>query len=244
MRYLLFLLSSSFFLSISLVGEEKDSPNRDDKIIIPVDSDSKFVDVMQQIVAYSESEEDRKNQDENDSLSVVHSNRWADWNYSCSYGGVAVAKKVEKKWRDYAVPVSKSEKSDIAYIVKTLAYDSLISIGRQRSDLKKAGDRIDHIHPFRFLMTVFQDEELKVGVAAIRQQISWVKDGFFDGLIESLKEEASRDNLLPHINDFAKRVKISSNSLDSLLSKGSHKEFVDYLIDNIPRQNDPNRYNM
>lgn len=244
MRYLLFLLSSAFFLPICLVGQENDILNRDEKIIIPVDDDSKFIDVMQQIIAYSEPQEEKKDKDENDSLSVVHSNRWGDWNFSCSYGGVAVAKKVEKKWRDYAIAVSKSEKADIAFIVKTLAYDSLISIGRQRSDLKKAGERIDHIHPFRFLMTVFQDEELKVGVAAIRQQIGWVKDGFFDGLIDCLKEEATRDNLLPHLNDFAKRLKLSSHSLDPLLSKGAHKEFVDYLIDNIPRQNDPNRYNM
>lgn len=221
--FLFFLFSYSLF-EPDLQGEELED------CLLSCTISSYYDDKVQQMVSYCESDNEQNNINE--------------WDFSFSCAGVAVAKKNEKKWRDYSASVSKNEKADIAFIVKTMAYDSLFSIGKKRPDLKKAGGRIEHVHPFRFLMTVFQDEELKCGIAAIRDQICWVKNGFFDGLIGSLKEENSRNNLMPYVDDFSTSVKVPSKNIESLLKNGAYQEFIDYLIDNIPRQNDPNRYNM
>ncbi|WP_068470982.1 hypothetical protein [Candidatus Protochlamydia phocaeensis] len=147
--------------------------------------------------------------------------------------------------RNYSQPVSKQEKKDIAYIVNTLAKESLISIANAKSSLKKAGERIDHVHPLRFLMTIFTDEELKAGVHAIRGRTSWIADEFFSGIVGSLSEEASKQNLKPEfIQDFAGQVNISTALILPPIQQARWKDFVNVLIDNIPRSNDPNRYNM
>src|SRR5262245_8490538 len=64
--------------------------------------------------------------------------------------------------RNYNAEITREEKSDIRFIITSLANKSLISIGIAKPDLEAAGDRIEHIHPLRFLMAVFTDEELKV----------------------------------------------------------------------------------
>lgn len=189
-------------------------------IDLGIDANDCFLDVVDQIQAYFQEE----------------------WSLSISHAGLVA--RAKKEARDYHASVSKSEKDDIAYIVNTLAYESLIKIGSQKSSLKKAGDRIDHIHPFKFLEVVFNNEKLKVGIDAIRGQSSWVKDGFFDGFNGSLKEEAARNNLLPFVNDFAKRVKIDAKLITPALKKGDWKGFINTLIEEIPREKDPKRYNM
>lgn len=247
MPFFFFLLLCLSFSPWDLKGEENETLvvecTDGDTVSISLTEESKFLAVIEQIISSS------KLDDEDIPDEMIHPGYFAKsslyWNFTLSYaGGNIVAKKGEKKWRDYWAVVSKDEKADITYIIRTLAYESLISIGGKRSSLKKAGDRIDHIHPLRFLMTVFQEEELKAGIAAIRGQTSWVKDGFFDGLIGSLKEEGGKDNLISFSDHFSKTLNIPSKSVNTYLQKGNHKEFIDYLIDTIPRQNDPNRYNM
>lgn len=162
---------------------------------------------------------------------------------SLSHAAPLTRIKQESK-RSYETPVNKKQEEDIRYIVKTLAFDSLLRIGKSESSLKRAGHRIDHLHPFRFLMTIFKEEELKAGIAAIRDRVSWIKDNFFDGIIRSLKEEAERKNLLQFTSNFAKEVEIDDMVIRPLLAGGKWREFVNTLIDKIPRETDPNRYNM
>lgn len=211
-----------------------------------VDKNDRFLDVLNQLQTYFQGDQFTDgNQGTHtfnhipDGIALCDS----QWSLVVSHGGITARAK-KNNYRDYQASVSKEEKSYIAYIVKTLAYDSVISIGKQKSDLESAGDKIDHVHPLCFLRTVFTNEELKAGIAAIRDRVSWIKDGFFDGLYDSMKEEAARKNLLPFVSDFAAAVGIRENLIRPSLEKGKWKECVDTLIDKIPRENDPNRYNM
>lgn len=163
--------------------------------------------------------------------------------FKLSNSGVTIRAK-KGSYRDYLSSVTSKEKEDLAFIIKTLAFDSLIGVGKQRSALNRAGDRIDHLHPFRFLITVFNDEELKAGIHAIRDRGHWIWKGFIDGITGSLAEEAARDNLLQFISDFSKKVKIDPLLIISDLEQRKWQDFVNTLIDKIPREIDPNRYNM
>lgn len=157
--------------------------------------------------------------------------------------GVSAGSK-KTTWRDYTSSASKQDKKDIYYIVTTLANDSLISIASSRSSLKKAGERIDYLHPLRFLMVIFTHEELKAGAHAIRDRGGLTWDGFTDGIIGSLKEESAKNNVLQFAPDFAKKVKIDPALILPSLEKGKWSDFVNILIDKIPRAIDPNRYDM
>jgi hypothetical protein len=164
-------------------------------------------------------------------------------NFVVSYAGITARSK-KANWRNYHVPVEKEEKKDISYIVTTLANDSLIGIGTSRSSLKKAGERIKHLHPYRFLESIFGSEKLKSGMHAIRHRGGWIWSEFLDGIIGSLSEEAGRKNLLQFTTDFAKKVKIDFDLILPLLEKEKWSDFVNILIDKIPREIDPNRYDM
>jgi len=199
----------------------------DEPISIYVGSNDRLIDVIEwaQSYFYSSSEDGEQSYD-----LVVNAS------------GIMLSTK--KVWRDYNQPVTKKEKQDLSYIINSLSQDSLISLAKSKSSLKKTGDRIDHLHPLRFLITVFTSEELKAGVHGIRDR-GWVWDEFLSGLTGSLSTESSKNNMKnEYILDFAQRVKIDPNLILPSIQQGQWKNFIHILIDSIPRQNDPNRYNI
>lgn len=144
--------------------------------------------------------------------------------------------------RNYSIEVSPEEKSDIRYIVTSLANKSLISIAFIKGDLESAGDRIDHLHPLRFLMTVFTDEELKVGIRNIRGK-GWVWSHFTGGLKDCLSTEFSIGNMREdQILHFAQTVGIDPNVIFPSIYQKNWDELIDLLITHIPRKGDHNRY--
>ena len=217
-----------------------------EEVHLEVGSSDQFLDVLDRIQMYYDrydsglqAAQESRGQDLADAGLAFD----ARFDLEVSHAGITVRSKKPVK-RNFSNPVTKQQKKDIALIITTLGYDSLISIGSSKSSLQKAGDRIEHIHPFRFLMTIFADEKLKAGVHAIRGRIGWISDGFFDGITGSLKEEAARDNLLQFVPEFAGQVNIEPSLILPSLEKGKWTEFVNILIDKIPRAIDPNRYDM
>jgi hypothetical protein len=177
-------------------------------------------------------------------LSVEESVIDVEWSL-CS---ADTAKQTKKPWRSYSWALDKEERKDITYIVDTLGYDDLVfsmsgkSILKKKSSLKEAGNRIKHVHPFRFLECVFKNEKLKAAIHAIRDRGGFVWRDFINGLTRSLDEENSRENLLPFVSDFAKTIKFSEERFLPLLKQKKWNKFVDLLIDEVPRTIDPNRY--
>lgn len=152
------------------------------------------------------------------------------------------AKKPRSGTRSYAAGVSKSDGEDIAYIVKTLANSSLPRIKTAESSLKKAGDRIDAVHPLQFLLCLFTNEELKVAIRNLNGR-TWVWKNFLGGLTDTLEEENGKGNILPYLTDFAARINVDVNGLLALQQTGRWEKFVVSLIEMIPRDPGSGRYN-
>lgn len=222
---LFFLPLTLFGTNLTLIGSEGHA------VEVSIDSTEKFSDVMQNLTSYF-----------NDAGALTIDNP-TTMTFIVANDEIIVRKKSNE--RNYAVPVSKSEKKDIAYVVNTLARDSLLSIAASRSSLNKTEDRIIHIHPLRFLMTIFSDEELKAGAHAIRDRGGMVWDGFLGGVSKSATEETAKKNMkLEFIQDFAREVKIDPQLIIGPIQQSRWKDLVNILIDKIPRANDPNRYDM
>jgi hypothetical protein len=144
--------------------------------------------------------------------------------------------------RDYYVPLTPENQKDIGYIVNTLGMASLGKIGKAKSSLKKAGDRIDHIHPLRFLMRIFTDEEMKVSIHAMQSR-GWVWDEFYGGLKKSLEEESFRGNMrVEMIADFSIQVGLPFDMIYPVTAERHWKQLIDLLVQNIPRSTQKNRY--
>lgn len=153
------------------------------------------------------------------------------------------SKRLKAVSRNYSAGYTAAETADIAYIIRTLANSSLAKIKGAESSLKKAGDRIDHVHPLQFLVCVFTNEELKTCMRNLQGR-SWVWKDFLKGLTESLSNENAKDNVIPFAEDFAAKVNVDLNQILPILQTGRWERFVNTLIDVIPRESGGNRYNI
>jgi hypothetical protein len=147
--------------------------------------------------------------------------------------------------RNYDVKVSQKERDDIFYIVTTLGRSSLKKLLSAKASLKKAGTRVDHIHPLKFLGCLFSDEEMKVGILQIKERGGWVGKEFFSGLYDSLNAESNLQNLKPdHISDFAAHLNVDNDLMSKFIVERDWKGMINTLIEILPRSGNPNRYDM
>jgi hypothetical protein len=147
--------------------------------------------------------------------------------------------------RDYLSGPTKYQKSTLNWIIKATANESILWLTKNRKKMIAKGETILDLHPLNFLLIIFTDEELKCCVHKIRERTVFVTVPFYKGITDSLAQEAACNNLkTDYIHDFAKKVKIDSPLILPFVQSALWREFVDCLIDKIPRENDPNRYNM
>lgn len=146
--------------------------------------------------------------------------------------------------RVYTNTVTAAEKDDIRYILKSLATNTWTELLGSRSSINRAGDRIDHIHPLRFLACIFTDKELKGCIHTIRDR-GKIWKSFFQGLEESLEEESQKGNIQPDmVQDFAKNVNVNVSAIREIIKNKKWEDLVDTLLNLLPREGDPGRYDM
>lgn len=246
---ILAILIGTSSLSFAQYIDEIDSQYNDSFIIDPTENFQAVVEYMNDYLAAQELKQQIATGDiyvENDSS--------AKKEFILTVGmtdeGIKVSPsqtlRAAKSFRNYNDPVTPAEKKKIRKIVMTLGFDTILTVNSSKSELKKIGKEIDHIHPLKFLHTVFTDEELKAGIHAIRGRlISWIWDEFLGGLVGSLKEENAKNNMKPEfVQDFAKSIPINIDLIMPSIREGKFENLVNTLIDKVPRQNNTDRYNM
>lgn len=139
----------------------------------------------------------------------------------------------KKQYRNYDAPVSKEEKKDISFIITSLAYKSYYSLMKNQDSLNAAGERIEHIHPLRFLMCIFTDKELIEGMKEIYRYHGFPWKKLSSELRGNLKEEFSKNNLRDeHLLDFASNINSDSKPILKIIHRNNWNDFVVYLIKN------------
>ena len=214
---ILFLLTCTLF-SFALSAQElvMNLPT-DEKVVMQIGPDDSFLSVMETIKEQIDSQE-----------------FLVDLFFSDT---IHVSKSKPKKTvvRNYFAPLAAAEREDIRYILRTLANNSLIKIAGYKSSLNKAGDRVNHVHPFRFLECIFADDELKVCARNIQGK-TWVWSGFLDGVITSFNEEIKVNNVRPEfLADFAAIVKVDVNHLLPAYHSHNWEHMVNVLIAHVPK---------
>ena len=235
-----FILGAATYLPLLVSAEHVVIENgQEEAYVLQVGPQDTFLDVVNSIHSFNEgSFSSDANHDSREfqvyKLTVASKSVLSTANFS---------KKVRSIPRSYAGGVTASESADIAYILKTMANSSLPKIKSAESALKKAGDRIDHVHPLHFLACIFSNEELKVCMRNLQGR-AWVWKEFLGGITESMAEEDARGNLLPFVQDFAAKVKTDAHVLIPILEGGRWERFVNTLIELVPREKGSDRYNM
>jgi len=154
-----------------------------------------------------------------------------------------IPKKSHHGYRDYQKGFTDEERGEIHYILKSCALKSLPSLWSNRHDLEKAGDRIDHIHPLRFLECTFTDPENVVYIHNIKKRGSWVWDDFTKGLKSSLSEESQIDNIKSaDVAHFSATLGLNGQVIQEYVKGKKWDAMIKYLLQMIKPQGGSGRY--
>ena len=156
---------------------------------------------------------------------------------------ISIQKPASLGMRDYNASLKSSEKSDIKFLITTMGNSSLPKILANKSALKKAGDRVDGVHPLRFLACIFSDEEMKAAMANLQGR-TWVWTEYLNGVNDSFNTENKLNNVMQYMPDFAKNLNVDFATVNGLALNNQWTDLVDYLIKVIPRKGNPGRYDM
>jgi len=124
---------------------------------------------------------------------------------------------------------TQEHQDQIAYIISTIASNSKVSLLFLQGDLKRAGAKINEVHPLKFLESIFANPALKEQMKEIENdRFKW--SGFMDGLVPSLTNQANQGKLLQYLPDFAQRVGNAPEELISYFQSKDWDNLVRYLI--------------
>ena len=248
-----FTLAALFYLPLTADGKDivVSAPNGN-HLIFEINPEETFFEVIEKIDHFLDLSPEEQTMFFVSSTKLSENENDKTWqkeyrlDYCLSSRAVYKAATSDKSlpWRDYNVEVTDEEKDIVYYIIHTMGTKSLFKIYNEKSKLKKEGEKIDHLHPFRFLLAIFTDEDLKVDMANIKgSKLVWSE--FKKGLFTSLTEETKRNNVTSdQIKDFSDQLGIKDSLIIDSLKKKDWDDFISILIKNVPREGNPDRYDM
>ncbi|NGX46020.1 MAG: hypothetical protein K940chlam2_01201 [Chlamydiae bacterium] len=127
--------------------------------------------------------------------------------------------------------ISAEEKMIIGRLLMTMAENNVFELLMEKKRLERWGEEIDHVHPVRFLGTVFTDPRLVHCMREIRRS-SFKWNGFMEGFSERMREEATNNNLVKYVDGFAEAVKREPAELYPFFEQVDFEGLVKYLLNN------------
>ncbi len=124
---------------------------------------------------------------------------------------------------------SSEDMACIAEILMTLAEHGKISLLFKQGHLKQLGAQINHVHPLKFLSTIFKDPELRDCMKKVADDyFKW--SGFMEGLAPSLTKEADKGKLEKHLADFSKDIGISPDHIRKYFQNRDWESLIHSLM--------------
>ncbi len=121
------------------------------------------------------------------------------------------------------------DKATIHEIVITVADHGKFSLLLKKSHLDQLGVSINHVHPLKFLSTIFTSPRLKDRMYDIFSDY-FKRSSFMDGLTPRLSREADKGRLQQYAEDFATEVNIPVEAVNHFFRSRDWENLVRYLI--------------
>jgi hypothetical protein len=119
-------------------------------------------------------------------------------------------------------------------IITMMADHSKFSLLVNQPHLKQLGVQVQHVHPLKFLSTIFLNPTLKNCMASIFDDYfkrnGFLGDDLSDGLGPSLNRECDKGKIEPYLQDFANEMKVPIEQLRPYFAARDWENLVRYLI--------------
>jgi len=114
-------------------------------------------------------------------------------------------------------------------IVVSLYENSKFSLLLKKGYLDSLGAQIIHVHPLKFLGTIFSDPRLKEHMTDIFDDY-FKRNGFLDGLVPSFNRETEKGNISHHLKEFAEHVQVPLEAIQPFFQSKDWEKLVWHLI--------------
>ncbi len=137
--------------------------------------------------------------------------------------------KTEKAYKD--LPCSEEDAMTIHHIIRTISEKGKWWLMKHRSEMNALGDSINHVHPLKFLETIFSDELLKERMKDVFDDY-FKKNGFMEGVNRGLTARSNVGELDAYIQDFANSVNAKKEDIQPYFDSQDWEGLVRHLIYN------------
>ena len=143
----------------------------------------------------------------------------------------------EEKLNSYeALPITFEEKQKIAKILITMAENNIFQLLFEKKHLERLGFEINHVHPIRFIGTVFSDPRLAHCMRRIKRSgFKW--DGFMDGFSQRFREEIKANNINAYVPGLAESLNVKPEEIQAYVNNNDLEGLIIFLMGNA----NPNR---
>lgn len=128
------------------------------------------------------------------------------------------------------IPATAEDRQKISTILITMAENSVFQLLFERKFLERLGQEVHHVHPIRFLGTIFSDPHLVQCMFVIRTSgFKW--GGFMDGITERLKGEIKAGNVNLYIPGFAQELGLRAEDIQAYINQRDIEGLVLFLME-------------
>jgi len=126
--------------------------------------------------------------------------------------------------------ISTEDRQKIGAILVTMAENNVFKLLFEKKRLERLGYEVNHVHPIRFLGTVFSDPRLVHCLRKIRTSgFKW--DGFIDGFSQRFKQEVKAGNIDKYIPSFAASLGVNPEDVQAYVNYRDYEGLVLFLLE-------------
>jgi hypothetical protein len=134
---------------------------------------------------------------------------------------------VVEKYQDLVC--TEQDRANIYDIISTIAKNNKLTLLLKQGYLNSLGAQISHVHPLKFLSTIFTNPELAEGMQDVFEDY-FKRSHFMGGLQPHLDREAAKDKLEIFLPDFAAETQISLEKLRVCVREHNWEGIVRLLL--------------
>jgi hypothetical protein len=129
----------------------------------------------------------------------------------------------------YQLRLLDKDKKRIDKLIKELADSSYWSLLRRKKEFDKLKEKIEPIHPLRFIGYIYSKDSLKKRMPRIQNEsLKWNR--FVSSFGDRMSKEASHGNLLPYLPGFCQLLGVNPRDVEHFIQKRDWKKLLDFLM--------------
>ncbi|MCH9633177.1 MAG: hypothetical protein S4CHLAM6_15300 [Chlamydiae bacterium] len=133
------------------------------------------------------------------------------------------------KPRQFSSQLSNDELNNIKYILERLSSKSLIGLLKEKRELKKRGQRLDHVHPLTFFIGVLSPQCVSA-FYSLKHRKGLPLDEFVKGAVESFHDERKHGNISDsQLQTFAKITGRCIHQIRAFVNSNDWKGLIRWL---------------